>query len=115
MQYIQCPNCRKTTQVISLNNLPENEEVFKNEPQMFTMNVFSPYETAKRLSVESKSLIKTGERYLQFLGRLQDIDINCEKEIVKNYEEEFRKVESYKEMMIKIINDCSKNMKDRLL
>jgi len=31
---------------------------------MFTMNIFSPYEAAKRLGVESKSLVKTGERYL---------------------------------------------------
>jgi len=41
---------------------------------MFTMNIFSPYEAAKRLSVESKSLIKTGERYLEFLQNLEGVD-----------------------------------------
>jgi len=31
---------------------------------MFTMNIFSPYEAAKRLGMESKSLVQTGERYI---------------------------------------------------
>jgi hypothetical protein len=31
---------------------------------MFTMNIFSPYEAAKRLGVENKSLLQTGKRYL---------------------------------------------------
>jgi len=37
---------------------------------MFTMNIFSPYEAAKRLGIESKSLVKTGKRYLQYLKGL---------------------------------------------
>jgi len=41
---------------------------------MFTMNIFSPYEAAKRLGVESKSLIQTGDRYMEFLCRLREMD-----------------------------------------
>jgi hypothetical protein len=56
---------------------------------MFTMNIFSPYEAAKRLSVESKSLIKTGERYMQYLERLHALNGEFESEIVVNYEKEY--------------------------
>ena len=61
---IQCPNCRKIEQVLSVENLPENEMVFLSEPGAFNMNIFSPYEAAKRLAIESRSLVMTGERYL---------------------------------------------------
>ena len=115
MMSIQCPNCRNHTQVISLSNLPENEYVFQREPQMFSMNIFSPYEAAKRLGVESKSLVKTGVRYLEFLQRLQELDQEYENDIVKNYELEYQKVDSYKEIMIKIIKDYTDSMKDKLL
>jgi hypothetical protein len=74
MMKIPCPNCRNVTHTVSLGNLPENEYIFKREPQMFTMNIFSPYEAAKRLSVESKSLTKTGERYMQYLQRLHALN-----------------------------------------
>ena len=50
---ITCPNCRKVEKVFSLSNLPKNEYVFMKEPQTFAMNVFSPYEAAKRLGLES--------------------------------------------------------------
>ena len=70
---------------------------------MFTMNIFSPYEAAKRLSVESKSLIKTGERYLEFLQNLQMVDKQYEKEILKNYETEYQRVEEYKAKMMQLI------------
>lgn len=73
------------------------------EPSMFTMNIFSPYEAAKRLSVESKSLIKTGERYLEFLQNLQMVDKQYEKEILKNYETEYQRVEEYKAKMMQLI------------
>ena len=99
----------------SLNSLPENEYVFMKEPQMFTMNIFSPYEAAKRLSVESKSLIKTGERYLEFLKNLHLVDRDYEKEILKNYEEEYKKVDSYKAIMIKVIEKYTDKVKDKLL
>lgn len=76
------------------------------------MNIFSPYEAAKRLGVESKSLIKTGIRYHQFLNRLQDLDYDYDNDIVKNYEEEYTKVDSFKEIMIKIITDYTNQSKD---
>jgi hypothetical protein len=60
---------------------------------MFTMNIFSPYEAAKRLGFESKSLVSTGQRYLQYLKNLQGMDLDYEKEILRNYEHEFSKVE----------------------
>lgn len=82
---------------------------------MFSMNIFSPYEAAKRLGVESKSLVKTGVRYLEFLQRLQELDQEYENDIVKNYELEYQKVDSYKEIMIKIIQDYTDSMKDKLL
>ena len=43
-----------------MENLPENEYVFLREPGSFSMNIFSPYEAAKRLTIESKSLLVTG-------------------------------------------------------
>jgi ABC-type Zn uptake system ZnuABC Zn-binding protein ZnuA len=101
--------------VASLNSLPENEYVFMKEPQMFTMNIFSPYEAAKRLSVESKSLIKTGERYLEFLKNLHLVDRDYEKAILKNYEDEYKKVDSYKNIMIKVIEKYTDQVKDKLL
>lgn len=82
---------------------------------MFSMNIFSPYEAAKRLGIESKSLVRTGVRYLEFLERLQDLDGKYENDIVKNYEQEYQKVDSYKEIMIKIITDYTNSMKDKLL
>jgi hypothetical protein len=56
---------------------------------MFTMNIFSPYEAAKRLGFESKSLVSTGQRYLQYIKILQGMDQEYEKEIIKNYELEY--------------------------
>ena len=82
---------------------------------MFTMNIFSPYEAAKRLSVESKSLIKTGERYLEFLKNLHLVDRDYEKAILKNYEDEYKKVDSYKNIMIKVIEKYTDQVKDKLL
>jgi hypothetical protein len=114
MMQIQCPNCRTVTQVISLNNLPKNEYVFKPSPQMFTMNIFSPYEAAKRLCVESKSLTCTSQRYMQFLERLQEMDRQYEQEVVKNFEKQYQKVESYKKVMIKIITDYTDGVKQKL-
>jgi hypothetical protein len=70
---------------------------------MFTMNIFSPYEAAKRLSIESKSLVKTGERYMQYLERLQSLDGEFESEIISNYEKEYEKVDQYKKIMISVI------------
>ena len=60
---------------------------------MFTMNIFSPYEAAKRMGFESKSLVSTGQRYLQYLKILQGMDTDYEKEILKNYEKEYQKVD----------------------
>ena len=82
---------------------------------MFTMNIFSPYEAAKRLSVESKSLIKTGERYLEFLQNLQMVDRQYEKEILKNYETEYERVEEYKTKMMQLISKFTDQVKDELL
>jgi hypothetical protein len=56
---------------------------------MFTMNIFSPYEAAKRLGFESKSLVSTGHRYLQYLKILEGMDKDYENEIVNNYEKEY--------------------------
>ena len=112
---IQCPNCRKIEQVLSVENLPENEMVFVREPGAFSMNIFSPYEAAKRLAMESRSLVMTGERYLQFLKNLEGVDLDYEKSVVDNYEQQFKKVESYKEIMIKVIENYTQSMKDRLL
>ena len=111
---IQCPNCRNVTQVVSIGNLPENEFVFQKEPQMFTMNIFSPYEAAKRLGMESKSLVETSERYMQFLYRLRELDSMYEGEITKNFEKEFHKVEQYKKVMMKIITDYTEGVKQKL-
>lgn len=81
---------------------------------MFTINIFSPYEAAKRLSIESKSLVDTSKRYLEFLLRLREMDHSYEEEVVKNYEKQFQKVESYKKVMIKIITDYTDGMKQKL-
>lgn len=75
------------------------------EPQTFAMNVFSPYEAAKRLGLESQSLRKTGERYLKFLERLEKVDDDYEKEVIVNYETEFEKVETYKKIMFQVISE----------
>ena len=85
------------------------------EPQMFTMNIFSPYEAAKRLSVESKSLIKTGERYLEFLKNLQTVDREYEQAKLKNYEIEHDKVDEYKARLIKVIEKYTDQVKNELL
>ena len=61
--------------------------VFVREPGAFNMNIFSPYEAAKRLAIESRSLVMTGERYLQFLKNLEGVDSDYEKSIVDNYEQ----------------------------
>ena len=82
---------------------------------MFSMNIFSPYEAAKRLGFESKSLIKTGERYVQYLSRLKSLDEAYEKQIVSNYESEFEKVEVYKKRMIQVIEEYTRKVKDKLL
>jgi len=41
------------------------------------------------------------------LKRLKCLDQDYEKEIVINYEEEFEKVEAFKKIMVKIIEDYS--------
>ena len=82
---------------------------------MFSMNIFSPYEAAKRLGFESKSLMKTGERYLQYLTRLKKLDDDYEKEVVSNYEQEYKKVEVYKKRMIQVIEEYSSSVQKKLL
>lgn len=83
---ILCPTCRKVETVFCIENLPENEYVFEREANALGMNVFSPYEAAKRLMIESKSLMMTGERYHQFLRSMEDVDREYEKNITENYE-----------------------------
>ena len=51
---------------------------------------------------------------MQFLYRLRELDTNYESEIVKNFEVEFQKVESYKHIMIKIITDYTDGVKQQL-
>lgn len=42
------------------------------------------------------------------------MDHSYEEEVVKNYEKQFQKVESYKKVMIKIITDYTDGMKQKL-
>ena len=53
------------------------------------MNIFSPYEAAKRLGIESKSLVETSERYMEFLCRLKQMDTEYESKIVESFEKEY--------------------------
>ena len=79
------------------------------------MNIFSPYEAAKRLAIESKSLLVTGEKYLKFLRSLERLDSDYDKAIVENYEAQFKKVDSYKLMMTRLIENHAKQIQDKLL
>ena len=79
------------------------------------MNIFSPYEAAKRLAIESKSLLVTGEKYLKFLRSLERLDSDYDKAIVANYEAQFKKVDSYKLMMTRLIENHAKQIQDKLL
>ena len=57
---ITCPDCRlQTENVIFTKNLPENINIFNQTPTFANLN--SPYEGAKRLSIECRNLSKTGE------------------------------------------------------
>jgi hypothetical protein len=87
-QSIQCPNCRvQTENVICTKNLPENDSVFQQQPTMFAgSNMNSPYEAAKRLYKESQSLVSTGERFLEYLDKLDSHDKESEEKIMQNYE-----------------------------
>ena len=105
---VQCPYDRKVETVFAVENLPENEYVFLRDPGAFSMNVFSPYEAAKRLMIESKSLMVTGEKYLKFLDSLEHIDVDYDRAIVANYEEQFKKVDCYKEVMTRLIENHAK-------
>jgi hypothetical protein len=49
-------------------------------------NMNSPYEAAKRLFRESESLISTGERFLEYLDKLDSHDNDSEHKIMQNYE-----------------------------
>ena len=51
---------------------------------------------------------------MQFLYRLKEMDTTYEAEIVKNFEKEFQKVDSYKKVMIKIITDYTDSVKTML-
>lgn len=83
---ITCPNCRVLTEnVICTKNLPENDGVFNQQP-MFGANLNSPYEAAKRLQRECKALVSTGDRYLEYLRRLEEHDGVSEAQIMSNYE-----------------------------
>ena len=53
------------------------------------MNIFSPYEAAKRLGIESKSLVDTSERYMEFLSHLKQMDTDYETQVVSNFEKEY--------------------------
>lgn len=112
---VQCPHCRKHETVFAVENLPENEYVFEREPGAFNMNIFSPYEAAKRLTIESKSLLVTGEKYLRFLGSLERIDLDYDAAIVANYEAQSKKVDAYKVMMTRLVEEHAKQMQAKLL
>ena len=79
------------------------------------MNIFSPYEAAKRLAIESRSLVLTGERFLQYLKQLEQVDQDFDNTIIENYESEFQKIESYKSVMMKIIEKHCKGLHEKLL
>ena len=59
--------------------------------------------------------MKTGERYMQYLTRLQKLDNDFEKEVVQNYEKEYEKVEVYKKRMIKAIEDYTQSVQQKLM
>ena len=101
--------------MFAVENLPENEYVFEREPGAFNMNIFSPYEAAKRLTIESKSLLVTGEKYLRFLGSLERIDLDYDAAIVANYEAQSKKVDAYKVMMTRLVEEHAKQMQAKLL
>ena len=77
---------------------------------MFGVNLNSPYETAKRLSRESQSLVSTGERYLQYLDKMKEHDGESEKVILNNYEQEFEKVECVSQMLIQMIMEYKEKL-----
>ena len=52
---------------------------------------------------------------MEFLKNLHLVDRDYEKEILKNYEEEYKKVDSYKAIMIKVIEKYTDQVKDKLL
>lgn len=80
---ITCPNCRvRTENVVCTKNLPENDGVFQGgsngeggkpgtgAPVMGGNLLNSPYEAAKRLARESASLMATGQRFGEFLEKM---------------------------------------------
>ena len=81
---------------------------------MFGVNLNSPYETAKRLSRESQSLVSTGERYLQYLDKMKEHDGESEKVILNNYEQEFEKVECVSQMLIQMIMEYKEKLQKKL-
>ena len=110
---ITCPNCRVLTEnVICTKNLPENDRVFLQNSNQggfpfggFSANLNSPYENAKRLERECNSLISTGDRFLQYLSKIEEQDAQAEEVLRKNYEAEFEKVETVSKMVIQMITD----------
>lgn len=77
---------------------------------MFGVNLNSPYEAAKRLSRESQSLVNTGERYKKYLEKMEEQDGQSENTILLNYEEEFEKIETVSNMLIKMITDYKERL-----
>ena len=111
---IPCPNCRVLTEnVICTKNLPENDSVFNQQP-MFGVNLNSPYEAAKRLSRECQSLNNTGDKYLKYLKKMDEMNANSEQQVLHNYEQEFEKVENVSKMLIKMINDYKEKLQNKL-
>ena len=111
---IPCPNCRLPTEnVISTKALPENEGVFSLQP-MFGVSLNSPYESAKRLSRESQSLVNTGHRYLAYLDKMEQHDEASEQVVLHNYEQEFEKVETVSQMLIQMILDYKEKLQRKL-
>ena len=72
---------------------------------MFGVNLNSPYEAAKRLSRECKSLVQTGDRYLQYLQKIESQDGESEGLIMQNYETEYDKLETVSNMLIQMITE----------
>lgn len=81
---------------------------------MFGVNLNSPYEAAKRLSRESQSLVNTGERYKKYLDKMEEQDAQSEKTVLLNYEEEFEKIETVSNMLIKMITDYKERLQSKL-
>jgi glucan phosphoethanolaminetransferase (alkaline phosphatase superfamily) len=67
------------------------------------------------LKRDSKHLINSSKNFIDYLGSLKEIGKQAEEKLIKNYENEHKKVDALTDTIINMLKTHSNNVKGKML